>query len=220
MLGGDTFGVTINCLDCYQSAASLADQLEARGRTWKAYFESMPNPCYAGNTPDGLYVQRHNPFFYFDAIRSDPARCGRIVPFAELSEDLQAGNVPDLVRIGPDMNNSTHDASIGAGDRWLASVLPGVLQSSAFQEGGLLVVTYDEGNSKAACCGRLEGGGRIMTVVASPFGHRGFVSTTPYDHYSLLRTIEDAWGLEYLGHAADPSTSNLAEFFTSPVASE
>lgn len=43
-LGGDTFGVTVNCLDCYQSAPSLPDQLEAQGRTWKAYFESMPSP--------------------------------------------------------------------------------------------------------------------------------------------------------------------------------
>ena len=55
-----------------------------------------------------------------------------------------------------------------------------------------------------------------MTVLASPLGRRGFTSDIPHDHYSLLRTIEDAWGLGYLGHAADPSTNNLAEFFTAP----
>jgi hypothetical protein len=75
------------------------------------------------------------------------------------------------------------------------------------------VLTYDEGQTNAACCGRAKGGGRIITVVASPLGRRGFVSDVPHDHYSLLRTIEDAWGLGYLGHAGDDATLNLSEFF-------
>ena len=75
------------------------------------------------------------------------------------------------------------------------------------------MVTYDEGRTNAACCGRPAGGGHVMTVVASPLGSRGFTSTVPHDHYSLLRTIEDAWELGHLGHADDPSTESLAEFF-------
>lgn len=213
LLAGDTFGVTSNCTTCYQPAASLADQIEASGRTWKGYFESLPSACYGGDSPDGLYAQKHNPFYYFDAIRLNPDRCGRIVPLAQLQTDLASGRLPDLVWIGPDMRNSTHDASIATGDQRLSELLPSVLQSPAFLDGGLLVVTYDEGRTNAACCGRARGGGRIMTVVASPLGRRGFVSAVPHDQYSLLRTIEEAWGLGYLGRAGDPSTTSLAEFF-------
>jgi len=216
LLGADTFGVASNYRACYQSAASLPDQLEAHGRTWKAYFESIPRACYAGDSPDELYVQKHNPFVYFDAIRQDATRCGRIVPLEELSADLASGDVADFVWIGPNMRSSTHSAPIDTGDRWLAAQLPEVLQSSAFENEGLLVVTYDEGDSDAGCCGRSKGGGHVMTVLASPLGRRGFTSDIPHDHYSLLRTIEDAWDLGYLGHAADPSNANLAEFFAPP----
>src|SRR4051794_40227341 len=197
MFAGDTFGVKENCLDCYQSASNLAGQVEASGRSWRAYFESMPSPCYVGNSPDGLYAQKHNPFVYFDAIRNDPARCGRIVPLDRLNGDLGSGDVANLVWIGPNMRSSTHDASIAEGDAWLAAHLPDILESPAFQDDGLLIVTYDEGDSERGCCGQRRGGGNILTVLASPLSKRGFVSDTPYNHYSLLRTIEDAWGLDH-----------------------
>jgi hypothetical protein len=218
LLSGRTLGVTDDCERCYQSAPTLADQIEANGRTWKAYFESMPGPCYVGSSPDGLYKQKHNPFIYFDGIRTDPARCGQIVPLDRLGDDLAAGDVADLVWIGPNMDSSTHDASVAEGDAWLAAHLPAVLDSPAFQEDGLLVVTYDEGDSDDGCCGQRRGGGNIMTVVASPLGKRGFVSDVPHNHYGLLRTIEEAWGLEHLGHAADDSVTSLAEFFSPPGA--
>src|SRR5438067_2054700 len=132
----------------------------------------MPNSCYGGDSPDGQYVQKHNPFYYFDTLRRDPASCGRLVPLEALSADLAADALPDLVWVGPNLRDSTHDRSVSTGDRWLANLLPGVLQSPAFREGGLLVVTYDEGRTNAACCGRPAGGGHVMTVVASPLGSR------------------------------------------------
>jgi hypothetical protein len=213
MVAGDTLGVTENCTDCFQTAPNLADQIDASGRTWRAYLESMPRPCYVGSTSDGLYAQKHNPFIYFTSIRTDPSRCGQIVPLDRLSADLASGDVPDLVWIGPNMRSSTHDASVSEGDRWLATTVPTVLESPAFQQNGLLVVTYDEGSSAAGCCGRSRGGGQIVTVLASPLVKTGYRSDTPYNHYSLLRTIEDAWGLDHLKHAGDPAVSNLAEFF-------
>lgn len=215
LLSGKTLGVTDDCERCYQSAPTLADQIEANGRTWTAYFESMPGPCYVGSSPDELYAQKHNPFIYFNGIRNDPTRCGRIVPLDRLADDLAAGSVADLVWIGPNMRNSTHDATVAEGDAWLAARLPAVLASPAFQENGLLVVTYDEGDSDDGCCGQRHGGGNIMTVVASPLGKRGFVSDIPHNHYGLLRTIEDAWGLEHLGHADDDSVTSMTEFFSS-----
>jgi len=217
MIGGKTFGVDSDCLDCFQAAPNLVDQSEGAGRTWKAYFESMPRPCFVGDSPDGQYAQKHNPFIYFDNIRNDPARCRNIVPLGQLSTDLAAGDLADLIWIGPNLRSSTHDASIAEGDRWLAENLPPVLQSPAFTDDGLLVVTYDEGDSDEARNGRSSGGGgRIMTVVASPLARQGYVSSSRFDHYSLLRTIEDAWGLDHLGRAGDDAVRNLAEMFVSP----
>jgi len=215
MIGGDTFGVRDDCLGCFQAAPNLVDQLEAKGITWKGYFESMPRPCFVGDSRDGLYAQKHNPFIYFDDVRNDPARCARIVPLDQLSADLATGDLPSLIWIGPNLRSSTHDGTIAEGDRWLANHLPPLLQSPAFEQDGLLLVTYDEGDSDAACCGARQGGGRIVTVVASPLAKPAYTSATPFNHYSLLRTIEDAWGLDHLGHAADPAISNFAEFFAS-----
>ena len=64
LIGGDTFGITTNCNTCYINAPNLADQIEASGRTWKGYMESMPKPCYLGDAAP-LYKQKHNPFIYF-----------------------------------------------------------------------------------------------------------------------------------------------------------
>jgi phospholipase C len=189
------------------------DQLEASGISWKGYFESMPSPCFVGDSPDGLYAQKHNPFIYFDSVRIDPARCNKIVPLDRLSADLSGDTLPSLIWIGPNLRSSTHDGTIAEGDHWLSDHLTDLLNSPAFEQDGLLVVTYDEGDSDEACCGQRSGGGRIATVIASPLARRGYTSTTPYNHYSMLRSIEDAWGLGYLGHAADGSVNNFADVF-------
>ena len=55
----------------------------------------------------------------------------------------------------------------------------------------------------AAWPGGLYGGGLVPAVVIDPSGPHHYVSNTPYNHYSLLRTIEDAWGLPELGFTSD-----------------
>ncbi len=73
MIGGDTFGITSDCNTCFVSAPSLPDLIEASGRTWKTYQEDMPESCFLGDKAN--YVQKHNPFVYFDAIRLNASRC-------------------------------------------------------------------------------------------------------------------------------------------------
>jgi hypothetical protein len=77
-----------------------------------------------------------------------------------------------------------------------------------------LFITFDEGRAQDAsgCC-RLAAGGRVFTLVAGPVARAGAQSAVPYDHYSLLRTIEDAWGLPHLAGAGDSATSNMAACF-------
>ena len=100
------------------------------------------------------------------------------------------------------------------------------MAAPAYRDGGLIVVTFDEGSDAAACCGETAGfsaghpnvplpgrtgpgGGRIGAVLLSPLIKPGTVSTVPYNHYSLLRTIEDIFGLPYLGDAALPQVRSF-----------
>ena len=63
LLGGSTFGISSDCTDCFVNAPNLADQLDAAHKSWKAYMEDMPSPCFVGNAGD--YAQKHDPFIYF-----------------------------------------------------------------------------------------------------------------------------------------------------------
>ncbi len=217
--GGDTFGINSDCNQCFVKAQSLPDQIEASGRTWRAYLEGMPRPCTLGDA--GAYAQKHDPFIYFDPIRLDAVRCARsIVPLGQLDSDLTAGTLPNFVYLMPDLCNSAHDApfdpacGLGVADVWLAGwmqKLQDYLQPRAESEPYLIVVTWDEGQGNHSCCGLpAEAGGRVATLLISPLAKTGYQDATPYSHYSLLRTIETAWGLPFLGHAADAATAVIA----------
>lgn len=211
LTGGDTFGIGSDCTDCFVNAPNLVDVLEAGHKTWRAYMEGMPSPCFVGDAYP--YMQKHDPFIYFDDVRNNPARCRNIVPLTGLAADLSAATVPDFVWITPNMCHDMHDCSTATGDQWLSQEVPLILASPAWNQGGALVITWDEGTSSDGCCAYASGG-RVATLVVSPLGKPHFQSATPHDHYSLLRTIADAWRLTEPGHAADPATAPLAEFFT------
>jgi phospholipase C len=204
MMSGDTFDINSNCIDCFIDVTSLPDLIEESGRTWKTYQEDMPEPCYIGD--HGEYVQKHNPFVYFDAIRLDKARCERsVVPLAALQTDIEAGTLPNFIFITPNLCNSAHDCSTEAADAWLGDILSQLVP--ALEKEGpnyLIILTWDEGESDQSCCGLAEeAGGRIPVVLISPLVKNNFRDVSPYTHYSLLKTISNAWGLPYLGHAEE-----------------
>jgi hypothetical protein len=218
LIGGDTFGVSSNCTNCFINAPNLVDQLEGAGKSWKAYMESMPNPCYLGDA-GSLYRQKHNPFIYFDSIRKNTARCNKIVPLTQLDTDLKNNTVPEYTWITPNMCNSMHDCSVSTGDNWLKTWVGKILASPAWQQNGVLFITFDEGKTNAGCCS-FAAGGQIVTLVISPLSKPAFKSSVAYDHYSLLRTIEDAWGLAPLANAGCACSTPMIDFFgdTTPPA--
>jgi phospholipase C len=211
LIGGDTFGIDRDCIDCFINAPSLPDLIEASGRSWKTYQENIPKPCYVGDNLlskvfKNRYAQKHNPFVYFDPIRLDKERCERsVVPLAELSADMQTGTLPNFIFITPNMCNIGHDCSLDIADKWLENLYNELVPAlDATGQTYLIVLTFDEGKGNQSCCGLEEGeGGRIAVVLISPSAKKGFQDDTPYTHYSLLKTISESWGLAYLGHAAD-----------------
>jgi len=239
-------------------ALTVADQLTAKGLTWKAYLEDMGNNPSRDNTdkngncghpvpnttdgtqaavPGDQYATRHNPFVYFHSIIDAPVCHTNVVPLTALAGDLgQASTTATYSFITPNLCNDGHDATcagtnvdggkvggLAAADLWLKRYVPMILASPAYQDNGMLVVTFDEAatSDASACCGEQPGpnsplpgisgpgGGRIGTIVISKFTKPGSVNPTPYNHYSLLRTVEDLFGLDRLGYAG---ASGLAPY--------
>jgi hypothetical protein len=204
LIGGDTFGINSNCSDCFINALSLPDLIEQSGRTWKAYQEDMPEPCFLGSTH--LYAQKHNPFVYFDPIRLNPERCLRsVVPLTALQVDIAANSLPNFLFIKPNICNDSHDCLLDISDAWLTNLLNILIPAlDATGESYFIAMLFEEGQGNHTCCGLREpGGGRVPVVLYSPLVKNGFEDSTPYTHYSLLKTISEAWGLPYLGHAAE-----------------
>jgi phosphatidylinositol-3-phosphatase len=212
LTAGSTFGIASDCTTCFVSATNVADQVEGSGRSWKAYMEDMPVPCYTGAS-SGNYAMKHNPFMYYNDIRNNRARCAaHVAPFSQFWVDMGSGVVPDFVWITPNMCNDTHDCPVSTGDAWLRSVVPTITSSDAFRNGGVLFITWDEGSSSAACCGG-SWGGHVPTLVIAPNAISGFRSGTAENHYGLLRTIEDGFHLSHLGAAGWASNLPLREYF-------
>jgi acid phosphatase len=205
LTGGDTFGVTTDCTDCFQAAPNLVvDRVAASGRTWRAYMESMPSPGFVGDAYP--YMQKHDPFVYYDDIRTDPAQLANVVPYSQLAADLaSAQTTPAFGWITPNMVDDMHDGTVAQGDAWLAAQIPALLTSPAWtQQRSLLVITWDEDDNAP--------GNQVATLVIADGVPAGFVSSVAYTHYSLLRTIEVAWGLAPLT-ANDAQAAVMTDFF-------
>ena len=168
----------------------IGDLLEARRKTWKVYAEGYPGNCFLGDK-SGNYVRHHVPFLSFENIQTDARRCGRIVAASTLNEDAARGALPDYSLYIPDQKNNGHDTNAAYADRWLERTFAPLRKNSAFMKGLLLVVTFDEAGNDPA--------NHIYTALAGESVLSGSVSTKPYNHYSLLRTVEDAFALGTLG---------------------
>jgi phosphatidylinositol-3-phosphatase len=206
LFSGSTQGVTDDAPHDID-APNLADQLEAAGRTWGEYAENVPAGCFPGETASGgrdgsgEYARKHAPAISFDSIRSNPARCANIHDLAAFKP-----GVVDYALIVPNLCHDMHDCSIPDGDAWLRGFVPQITASAAFRDGGLLVVTFDEGDPHA------QGDARVATILVSPAVKAGSRSAIEHDHYSLLRTIQSAWGLDCLAESCRANT--LGEFFS------
>jgi len=208
LFSGSTQGVHDND-DHDITAPTIADQIETSGRTWRQYAENVPSDCFTGSSArggrdgSGEYRRKHAPAISFTGISGDPQRCRFI-------EDLSAfrpGDA-DYALIIPNQCHAAHDCPLSAADSWLGGTVPQILESPAYLAGGVLFVTFDED------AGDDPGGGHVATIVLSPHVRPGSRSATPYDHYSLLRTIEDVWGLDCLGLAC--AAQPMRDLFVAP----
>ena len=177
-------------------------------------------------TPHHQYAVRHNPFMYFRAVTRARSCARHVVPLHRLRRDLaKIRTTPHFAYITPNLCDDGHDSPCADGrpgglrsaNAWLRIWVPRILHSAAYRANGLLVITADEADSPqsdaSACCGEGPGpnspmpgifglgGGRVGALVLSRWTAPATWSTTPYNHYSLLASVEDVFGLRHLGYA-------------------
>ncbi|MEY2570285.1 MAG: phosphatidylinositol-3-phosphatase [Acidimicrobiaceae bacterium] len=215
---------------------TIANQLDAAGLSWRGYMEDMATPCEhpgvgltdsdgtQSATAASQYANRHDPFIYFHSIIDDAASCANhVVNLDQLPADLaSASTTPSYTFITPDLCHDGHDASCADGgpggyagiDEFLQQWVPLIEQSPAFAD-GLLLITFDEASTSdaSACCYSTplaglsgDGGGRVGALAISPFVAPGTSTQVPYNHYSMLASVEDLFGLSRLGGAAQPAS--------------
>ncbi len=187
-----------------------------------------------------IYAAKHSGFLNYASVQRDPHRAEHIVSFGALRADLRSGHVPNFSFVIPNLCNDMHgggllviphDCSllhgsdlVERGDAHAASIVKEIMSSSIWRakDNSAIVITWDEddGGSKASCCGTdpkdpaNAGGGHIATIVITNHGPRHISDPTPYSHYSLLRTIEDVFGLrEHLRRAAAPGVVDMTPLF-------
>lgn len=193
----------------------LVALLKKAGISWKAYQEDIPGtdcPLRGVN----LYAPKHNPFVYFDDVTgaNDPSSAECIVhvrPYGELARDLDADTVAAYNFITPNLCNDMHNVSgcptgdaVKNGDDWLSREVPKLLASKAYQRGGALFITWDEGEGSD---------GPIGMIVLSPFAKGGgYANDLSYTHSSTLRTFQEIFAVgPALGDAAH--ATDLSDLF-------
>lgn len=223
MLGGSSFGVSNDNPYWFPGNTvhhpNLMSQLDAAGKGWRGYFQGMPYAGYRGycypdrcnGIPDAdtQYVSKHNGIVNFANLQN-PADMARMLPLGQLTVDLAQGTVPALSYIVPDECNDMHGAPpwcvdsgnpgtlqqdwlISNGDKFVGTAVHQITASSTWGTGrDAIVVTFDEGNQASS---------RIATIVVANHGPRGLLDGTLYDHYSLLASLEGAFGLGCLANS-------------------
>ncbi len=174
---------------------NLVDLLEAAGVSWKAYQETYPGSCFAGawsgNVVEGLYARKHNPFISFDNIRTNPARCAKIVNASELAADIAAHRLPAFSFFTPNQNNDGHDRPLDVAAQWFQSFVEPKLADPNFASGTLVVIVFDESDAG----GNGPADNHVYALLLGAKVHAGGSDATRYTHYNLLRTVEDNFGL-------------------------
>jgi phosphatidylinositol-3-phosphatase len=189
------------------TADNVVRHLLAAGKTWKAYEESLPSVGYLG--PDtGSYVRRHCPLSFFSDVVNSSVQRKNLVPFTQFSTDLANNALPQYSFITPNICNDAHNCSLTTADNWLKNHIAPLIASSTFNNGGLLIILFDESAND-----NTRGGGRIAWVAISPqFSKLSYKSSTLYQHQSTLRLMLQGLGVKtYPGVAAN--ANNMAEFF-------
>lgn len=192
LTSGSTWGIKSDNYQALPSDEDVGSELTSAGIPWRAYMENMTNGCLDSSEP---YKLGHNPFAFYGG------QCpSNVVPLSQLDADL-SGNTPNFVWITPNVCHDEHNCSVSAGDQWLGEIVPKIMDSAAWQDDGVLFVTWDEDD-------QASGSNRVPLIMVAP-ALKERQTDIYYDHYSLLATIEDRLGVPRLREAVKAQAIEL-----------
>jgi hypothetical protein len=191
---------------------------------------------FAAPRPGDASLTRRDPFVFFHSITDTPDCAAGVVGLDRLAPDLaDPASAPSFSYIVPSACHDGRDApcaegapaGLAAADTWLQGVLEPILASKAYADGGLVVVTFDQAatdgphaDTRASSAlppaypnapGTKPGGGRVGALLLSKFVKAGTSDDTEYDHFALLRSIEDLFSLDPLGYAGRKGEAGFGE---------
>ena len=202
MVAGSSFGVRSNdqvTLPDDNGHRTIADLLD-----WREYAEDYPSAPAPFLGDRGRYARKHVPFLSFARVQktsydnivsvhtNDPHN-RFVTDVADFRNDPQKHPLPRYMFYSPNLDDDGHDPVLlpGTGLRkastWLNNFLSDSIPLDEQMKGTLVIVTFDESEF-------FEKTNRIYTVFLGDMVKPGEVTKT-YTHYSVLRTIEDNFGL-------------------------
>lgn len=226
------------------SALNVAQQLIAAGKSWRGYFQSLPPTPTSGNlittgpnangpysfeypsSSNAVYASKHNPFLNFTSTQGALAN---MVSDARLATDLASSRLANFSLVVPDQCHDMHGTGscsnastlVSTGDQYVGATVKKIMASRTWHQGNnAIVITWDENESAihgqlgTGCCSANPGGGHIVTIVITNHPKPHVTDRTAYNQYSLLRTLEAAFGLPRLAHAADSTVPAMTKLFS------
>lgn len=190
LFSGDTQGVVDDRCPVSVSGENLASELAKKGLSFRTYSESMPSTGYAGCAA-GHYMRKHNPAVNWQGINVAPEMN---IPFTTFKRDYS--KLPTVSIVVPNQLNDMHDGepseAIKRGDQWLKDNIDPYVKW-AERHNSLLILTWDEDDDTRD--------NHIATIFVGPMVKRGTIDTRA-DHYTILRTLIDAYGLRPISKSA------------------
>jgi phosphatidylinositol-3-phosphatase len=199
LFSGSTQGVTSDSTPTHLpfTTPNLGAQLIAAGKTFIGYSESLPSVGYTGDNAGGSsgYYRKHNPWVNWQQSGSPPYPANNLpatvnVPFTQFPSDYT--QLPAVSFVIPTQLNDMHDGSITQGDTWLNNNLNGYIQW-AKSHNSVFLMTFDEDDDAH--------GNQIATLLVGQPILANVTSSQLVNHYNILATIEDMYGLPRIGAA-------------------
>ena len=187
LFAGSNLGITDDSCPINVSGPNLGGELIAKLKTFVGYSESMPGVGFTGCTSsDRLYARKHNPWVNFPDV---PASANQ--PFTNFPSDFT--KLPAVSFVVPNLQNDMHDGSIKQGDNWLKKHLDSYVQWAKTHD-SLFILTWDEDDGSNT--------NQITTIFVGTHVKTGQYRET-INHYSVLSTVEDLYGLPYIHNASE-----------------
>jgi len=200
-----------------QTNPTIGDRLSGKGINWKWYSGGWDD-ALAGHA-DPLFQYHHQPFaFYANYADGTAAKAAHLQDEKNFFNDLKTGGLPAVSFIkplGPD-NEHPGYTNLTRGQQHVADIVQAV-QNSPYWKNSVIIVTYDEHGGRwdhvaPPVIDRWGPGVRVPAIIISPFAKRGFVDHTQNETVSILKLIEERFGLEPL-NSRDANANDLLEAF-------